>query len=320
LMKFGQYFDMKKGAEAAAAMESGAAAPEAASSEPLPEGLNPKAVGRIYKGKAQFLHPEKLTAYAAATDNPNPAYQGEDAIAPVMFSVNPVMDAIAQCVADPQVNADLLRLVHGEQDMYFYNHLKPWDLVYPVAYFDAIEEKSSGQLMRVRQQLLVDGDPAVEILSGYFIRGNKKKEAGEAKPKAPAPAAPAADERVFCFETSQTVTADQPIRYGHASGDTNPIHMDNETAKAAGHPGIILHGLCTMAFACKAIVDEHLGGDPTRLQRLKARFSRVVLPGDVITTRGWIVDQVNGKTILGYEATNQDGKPVITNGLVEYSS
>jgi acyl dehydratase len=75
-----------------------------------------------------------------------------------------------------------------------------------------------------------------------------------------------------------------------------------------------------MAFACKAIVDEHLDGDPTRLQRLRARFSRVVLPGDVITTRGWLIDEVNGKTILGYESINQDGKNVITNGLVEYTT
>ena len=312
LMKFGQFFDMKKGAEAAQSLAGGGAAP--APAKPKLEGLNPEAVGKMYKGKATFYHPDQLDAYASATEDPNTLYQGAEAVAPVMFAVNPVMDPVIQCVMDPQANVNLLRLVHGEQDMYFRQSLKPWDLVYPVAYFDNFVDKSSGQVMTVRQELLRDGEVAVEVKSAYFIRGEKKPGDAPKKPKA---APKELETHDYIFTDDQTVAADQPIRYGHASGDTNAIHMDDSTARAAGHPGIILHGLCTMAFACKSIVGSYLEGDVTRLARLRARFSKPVLPGWTLTTRAWLIDETNGTLTLGYETINQDGVPVITNGLAE---
>ena len=319
LMKFGQFFDLKKGAELAAQMTAGGDAPEAAPAEPAPEGLNPASVGKCYRGKARFLTPDELKAYAEATDDPNSHYVGfgEDGMAPVMFPVNPVMAPIGECVTDPQTNVDLLRLVHGEQDMHFLKPLKAWDLVYPVAYFDSFEDKSSGQLMKVRQELLVDGEVACEIHSGYFIRGQKKP--GDAsKPKTPKPK-PEPVVRDYVFSDTQTVAGDQPIRYGHASGDTNPIHMDDKTAQAAGHPSIILHGLCTMAFAGRAVVNGFLGGDPGRLKRFKARFSMVVLPGMELTTRGWIEEERDGEVVLGLETVNQDGKTVLANAMAVVS-
>ena len=72
--------------------------------------------------------------------------------------------------------------------MIFHKPIKAWDLVYPVAYFDSFENKSAGQIMRVRQELLVDGDVACEIYSGYLIRGQKKPSDGNTPPKKkPAP-------------------------------------------------------------------------------------------------------------------------------------
>jgi len=317
LMKFGQFFDLKKGAELAAQMSSGGGEEETAPAAPPVEGLNPASVGKSYRGKARFLRPEELQAYAEATDDSNGQYVGFGGdLAPLMFPVNPVMAPIGECVTDPQTNVDLLRLVHGEQDMRFLKPLKAWDLVYPVAYFDSFEDKSSGQLMKVRQELLVDGEVACEIHSGYFIRGKKKAEGS--KPKAPRPA-PEVVERDYVFSNTQTVGADQPIRYGHASGDTNPIHMDDKTAQAAGHPGIILHGLCTMAFAGKALVDGFLAGNPGRVQRFKARFSMVVLPGMELTTRGWIEEETDSQITLGLETVNQDGKTVLANAMAVVS-
>ena len=55
----------------------------------------------------------------------------------------------------------------------------------------------------------------------------------------------------------------------------------------AGLPGIIVHGLCTMAFTSKVAIDKLCSGDPTRLKRLRVRFSRPVLPGQTITTKFW---------------------------------
>ena len=69
--------------------------------------------------------------------------------------------------------------------------------------------------------------------------------------------------------------ADQAERYAEASGDHNPIHLDEEAARAVGLPGRILHGLCTMALAGRA-VEQVAGREPTRLA---VRFSAPVALG-----------------------------------------
>jgi len=82
-------------------------------------------------------------------------------------------------------------------------------------------------------------------------------------------------------------------------------------------PGIILQGLCTMAFTSRAIVQEACGGDPSRLKRLAVRFSKPVLPGDRLRTTAWKVGSEGGVLRYGYETVNQAGAPVIVNGLAE---
>src|SRR5688500_17808151 len=69
------------------------------------------------------------------------------------------------------------------------------------------------------------------------------------------------------------VTPDRYVtyRYAGASGDFNPIHIDEEFAKAVGLPGRILHGLWTMAQVARA-AEQAAGGDPTALRRLSVQF------------------------------------------------
>ena len=57
-------------------------------------------------------------------------------------------------------------------------------------------------------------------------------------------------------EVAQTFDADQTFRYAEASGDPMQIHLDEEFAKAVGLPGIIIHGLCTMAFTSVAAIEH----------------------------------------------------------------
>jgi acyl dehydratase len=96
-----------------------------------------------------------------------------------------------------------------------------------------------------------------------------------------------------------------------------PIHLDDDVAKSVGLPGIIIHGLCTMAFTSVAAVQELCGGDSTRLRRLAVRFSRPVLPGQEITTTFWAAGDAGGNPVFGYETRNGDGDVVIKDGLVE---
>jgi acyl dehydratase len=93
--------------------------------------------------------------------------------------------------------------------------------------------------------------------------------------------------------------------------------VDPNVAQMAGLPGIILHGMCTMAIAGKAAVNGVAGGDPTRIKRLGVRLSKPVLPGQELTTKLWKEADGDGVTVYGFETYNPDGAAVIKNGQVE---
>jgi hypothetical protein len=80
-----------------------------------------------------------------------------------------------------------------------------------------------------------------------------------------------------------------------------------------GLPGIIIHGLCTMAFCGRAVTETVAGNDPTRLARLAVKFSRPVLPGQEITVRIYGGDDGT----YGFEALNAEGQAVVKDGLAE---
>ena len=81
-------------------------------------------------------------------------------------------------------------------------------------------------------------------------------------------------------EVTYPVAEDQTVRYAAASGDDFAIHLDDEFARAVGLPGRIVHGLCTMAFAGRAVLEAAGVSDPRAVKRLAVRFSAPLLPGD----------------------------------------
>ena len=86
------------------------------------------------------------------------------------------------------------------------------------------------------------------------------------------------------------VSEDQPDRYAAASGDDFAIHLDDDFARAVGLPGRIVHGLCTMAFAARAVLEAAEVDDPRRVRRVAVRFSAPLFPGDTVTTQVWRTD------------------------------
>src|SRR3546814_20655651 len=64
------------------------------------------------------------------------------------------------------------------------------------------------------------------------------------------------------------------------NGDYNPLHADPEVARKAGFDQPILHGLCTMGIACRAILATYCADDPARLKGMVNRFTSRVFPGE----------------------------------------
>jgi acyl dehydratase len=112
---------------------------------------------------------------------------------------------------------------------------------------------------------------------------------------------------------SLTVTPDRYLtyRYAGASGDFNPIHLDDEFARSVGLPGRILHGLWTMAQVARAQTEA--AGGPEGLRSLKVQFRGVGLPEQEITITSTAKERRDGEVVVSCDA-EQGGKRIIRNG------
>jgi acyl dehydratase len=104
------------------------------------------------------------------------------------------------------------------------------------------------------------------------------------------------------------------IRYAGASGDFNPIHIDEEFARRVGLPGRILHGLWTMAQVARAHTDA--AGGPEKLKRLSVQFRGMGRMGEEIVVSGTAREGDDGVAIVESEAS-QSGRRIIRNGVAE---
>jgi acyl dehydratase len=100
------------------------------------------------------------------------------------------------------------------------------------------------------------------------------------------------------------------IRYAGASGDFNPIHVDEEFAKQVGLPGKILHGLYSMAQVARAQTEA--AGGPEALRRLSVQFRGMGLPEHELTVTGTVREVSDGVAIIE-TSCEQKGKLIIRN-------
>ena len=104
------------------------------------------------------------------------------------------------------------------------------------------------------------------------------------------------------------------VRYAGASGDLNPIHIDEEFAQAVGLPGRILHGLWTMAQVARAQTEA--AGGPERLKRLSVQFRGMGAPEQEVIVSGTVREVTDGRAIVDTVA-EQAGQQIIRNAEAE---
>ena len=104
-------------------------------------------------------------------------------------------------------------------------------------------------------------------------------------------------------------------RYAEASGDMNPIHIDEEFARKVGLPGCILHGLWTMAQVARAHT-ALADGDPRALKRLSVQFRGMGFPEHEIVVSAEVTSADGGRIVTATTAT-QDGNQIIRNAEAE---
>ena len=112
------------------------------------------------------------------------------------------------------------------------------------------------------------------------------------------------------------VTPDRYVtyRYAGASGDFNPIHIDDEFARSVGLPGRILHGLWTMAQVARAQTEA--AGGPGRLKRLSVQFRGMGVPEQEVVVSSKVRDVSGGVAVIDAEARQGDTR-IVRRGRAE---
>ncbi|GAB4003200.1 MaoC/PaaZ C-terminal domain-containing protein [Nocardioides ultimimeridianus] len=263
---------------------------------------------------------ERIAEYAAATNDPIPAHLAGEVASPV-FAVVPTFFSMAPAALEVAPIELLMKLVHGEQDFHFHRPIRPGDVLTCRSKATGYANLSTGSTVVVYAETRdADGELVNEQWITAFFRGvDAGKTIGELAPGHALD--PAATTGAPDAVVTQHVDEDQTFRYSPASGDPMPIHLDEEIAKMSGLPGIINHGLCTMAFTSWAALQEFADGDVARLKRFAVRFAKPVLPGQDMTTSFWKLDDATidtGTTAYGFR-TEVDSALVLTDGLAVFT-
>lgn len=276
--------------------------------------LDTAKVGSRHGPDTAVVDPARARAYAAATNDDLALYESGPLVPPV-FGVVPTWPTMMAAVLDAVPAEALPMLVHLAHDMRFARPLVAGQTLVTEAEVRGIRPRRSGAELTVAVTSRGDdGTIALAQFATMFIRGlGSGDSAGEARPDH---ALPAGARQARVAERVVHVDPDQTFRYRDASGDENPIHVDETAAKEAGLPGIIVHGLCTMAMCSQIVVSEAAGGDPAAVSRLAVRFSRPVLPGTDLVTTLYDLGEVDGRRSCGFEAQSQ-GHTVIRDGRAE---
>lgn len=284
-------------------------------------GMNKAQIGKTYPEQSFTVTKDAIWKYALGINETSPHHFDEGRsggiVAPPLFGIVFSLPVTGLPLLDPDLNANIMRLVHGEQDMTIGRLARPGEEIMTRGKILNIEEKGTGELITIETESRdKSGERVLLARAGYFIRGERRSGGGEAK-KPGSEAQETASNKKTILTAVMEIAKDQTFRYAEGSGDRNPIHLDDSMAKMAGLPGMIVHGMCTLGLATKGIVDKYFDSDPAKVRRVSIRFAKIVFPKDTISTSAWILEKNNMSVTIGFETRNQAGSAVLKAGILE---
>ncbi|MGE0006284.1 MAG: MaoC/PaaZ C-terminal domain-containing protein [Parvibaculaceae bacterium] len=251
----------------------------------------------------------RLAQFARSVDDENPRHLAGEFASPV-FSHIPVM----QSMIDVLHRGTTDFVLHGEHDFFFHAPIVPGQRLFSRSTLAGMRGTRAGTAFIIRSDTSThDGKPVCTQYSTCLRRGAPPPLAsGEVPPPRPRP--PKQD----AAASSYALRPDQTRRYADAARDYSAYTIDPAAAAREGYPAPIVHGMCTLAFAARAIVDDHCRGMTPRLRRLGCRFSHPLFltGGQTLTVEHW----AGADGLVGFEAADADGNAVIRNGYAEVSA
>jgi acyl dehydratase len=202
---------------------------------------------------------------------------------------------------------DLAMSLHGEQRQVFHRPIPDEGRGRVSSRITGVYDKGPGRgLLVVCEQVLRDASTD-EPIATNVITNFARADGGIGWSSGPTPQPHALPGRAPDAIVEGRTRPEQALLY-RLCGDRNPLHADPATARAAGFPRPILHGMCTYGFAARAILQVACDYDARRLRGLGARLSAPVFPGDVLRTELWIDGQV-----VSFRTTVPDREAVVLN-------
>jgi acyl dehydratase len=227
------------------------------------------------------------------------------------FGVIPTFASMGGLGSVPGLEFNFAKLLHGEQDLQIHQPIPPEATITNKSKIAEIWDKGKAALVVLQVDTTDEaGKPLFTNRFSLFLRG-EGGFGGEAGPKA----GNVAPDRAPDGEIEVPTLPQQALIY-RLSGDKNPLHADPEFAKMGGFDTPIIHGLCSYGVVCKAVVDEVLGGDVTKVARYSARFAGVGFPGETYVVSYWKEDD---KVLIAAKSKERDAK-IISNAAIEVRS
>jgi len=274
-----------------------------------------KEINKRYEPYASTLDVAKCQRFARALTDENPHYfTGELKVPPMLLAVES-LQGILHVLQDPEVLAqagDLARMLHAEESIVWHQSVRQGERVDIESLLVSIEDKGSGNLLELKANITDSTKRLVaEFMTTLFFRHLKPGKIDRSGIAHPVDLTQA--ERIEDW----LVPENQTQIYAEASGDYNPIHLDENFAKAVGLDGRILHGMCTLSFAQRSLLQHFADNDPEQLIGFYGQFSRPVYLGDTLTCRGMAEPKAPH---YAFDVLNQHGKAVIKNGTLRLKS
>ena len=224
------------------------------------------------------------------------------------FGVIPVFGALANLGGVEGMDFNFAMLLHGEQDITLHQPIPTAATVVNSGKVAELWDKGKACLavLEAETREKESGDLLFTNRFSLFLRG-EGGFGGEPGPKA----GNAAPDRAPDGVVESPSLPQQALIY-RLSGDKNPLHADPEFAKMGGFDTPIIHGLCSYGVVCKAVVDDALGGDVSKVARYQARFAGVGFPGETYVTEYW---NEGDKILIQAKSKERDAK-IISNAAI----
>ena len=252
-------------------------------------------------------------------------------ITPPTFGAVFQSELLAKILFDKELNLNLKKLVHGEQEFIYHKHAYVGDSIKSKGFIENIFEKKGHDFVVFKVLSYNSEDKLlVEAKWTFIIRGGNDKEFSLFEklsigllsffsPKANSPKVKLKENPHYEILTDNQIAMRvlidkyMPQRYAGASGDFNPIHLDFELGKQVGLGGNILHGMATMALAGNLILKAKPAED---LKIFRTRFSAPVKPFDLLK---FVVSYSKNMNTAELRVINYSGVEVLSSCVAEFS-